>query len=56
MTEPQDHVDHTDRPSTNRPLHGERRPVWKPVLLTVALFATLIVLYLVGTELLVSAG
>lgn len=54
--DPGDHFDHPERPTTNHPLHGERRPVWKPVLITAAVFAVLIVLYLVATELLVSAG
>ena len=51
-----DHFDHEQRPSTNRPLNGERRPVWKPVIITAAVFAVLVVLYLLGTQLLVDAG
>ncbi len=49
--EPGDHFDHPERPTVDQPLHGERRSPWKPLLVTVVVFAVLIALYLLGTNL-----
>lgn len=53
--EPDDHFEHRERASVSRPVNGEKRSPWKPLLLTIALFAALIVLYLLGAQFLVSA-
>jgi hypothetical protein len=56
MTDPHPPDDReTPAPSTNRPLNAERRPVVKPVLLLVLFVVVLVGLYLIGTEVLVSA-
>lgn len=41
--------DHPERPTSDQPLNGPRRSTVKPLLLTVAVFAVLIALYLAGT-------
>lgn len=48
--EPGDHFDHPERPSVEQPLNGPRRGRWGPLLLTVVVFAVLIALYLLGTN------
>jgi hypothetical protein len=48
--EPGDHFDHPERPSTDQPLNGPRRSTLKPLLLTLVVFAVLIALYLLGTQ------
>ena len=47
--------DERDEPTTDQPLHGEKRPRIKPVLLTIALFAALALLFWFGFEVLISA-
>lgn len=47
--EPGDHFDHPARPTVDQPLHGERRSPLKPLLITVAVFAVLALLYWAGT-------
>jgi hypothetical protein len=44
-----------DQPTVNTPLHGEKRGPLKPLLVTVALFATLALLYWLGVEFLIDA-
>lgn len=43
--------DHPERPTSDQPLNGPRRSTLKPLLLTVVVFAVLIALYLLGTQL-----
>lgn len=40
-------------PTTDKPLHGERRPVWPAVLATLALVVGLVAFYLFGLDVLV---
>lgn len=47
--EPGDMFDHPERPTSDQPLNGPRRSTAKPLLLTVVVFAVLIVLYFLGT-------
>lgn len=49
--EPGDHFDHPERPTVERPIGGPRRTPWKPLLVTIVVFAVLIALYLLGTQL-----
>jgi hypothetical protein len=58
MTPPDDtdHFDHPQRPTSDQPLGGPRRSTLKPLLLTVLVFAILIVLYLLGTAFLTDGG
>ena len=51
MPESGDHFDYPDHPSTDQPLHGPRRSTAKPLLITLVVFAVLIALYLLGTQL-----
>ena len=44
-----------DEPTVNTPLHGETRGAFKPLLVTIALFATLALLYWLGVEFLIDA-
>lgn len=44
-----------DRPTTDHPLHGRRRPLAGPVLITLGVIALLVVLYLLGVTYLVPA-
>lgn len=53
--DPDDHFEHHERASVSKPINGEKRSPWKPLLITIILFATLIVLYLLGTQYLVAA-
>lgn len=53
--EPGDHFDHPERPTVGQPAGGQRRSPLKPALITLLVFAVLIGLYLLGTEVLVSA-
>lgn len=53
--EPDDHFEHHERASVSRPINGEKRSPWKPLFITVLLFAALIVLYLLGAQYLVAA-
>lgn len=47
-TDPDDHFEHEQRPTPNQPLGGPRRSTIKPLLITLAVFAVLIALYLIG--------
>jgi len=47
--EPGDMFDHDERPTSDQPLHGERRSTAKPLAITVAVFLVLGVLYWLGT-------
>jgi hypothetical protein len=52
-----DHFEHAERPTVNQPLGGgPRRSTLKPLLITIAVFAVLIALYLLGTVLLTDGG
>ena len=42
-------------PTVDTPLHGEKRGAFKPLVITVALFATLALLYWLGVEFLIDA-
>ena len=44
-----------EAPTVSKPIHGEERPAFKPLLITVAVFAVLIVLYLLGAQYLIPA-
>jgi hypothetical protein len=48
--EPGDHFDHPGRPTSNQPLNGPRRSTAGPLLLTIVVFAVLVGLYLLGTQ------
>lgn len=48
--EPGDHFDHPERPSKDQPLNAERRSTLRPLVLTLVVFAVLIALYLLGTQ------
>lgn len=48
--------EHRDRPTTNHPLNGPRRPVWKPLILLVVFIAALVLVYLFGLTVLVPSG
>jgi hypothetical protein len=41
--------DHDERPTVNQPANGERRSTIKPLVLTVAVFVVLGILYWLGT-------
>jgi hypothetical protein len=47
--------DDRDRPTTDQPLHGRKRPLAGPVLITLGVIALLVVLYLLGVTYLVPA-
>lgn len=49
-TEPGDHFEHPERPTRDQPLHGPRRSTLTPLLVTVLVFAVLVGLYLLGTN------
>lgn len=49
------HDEHQEMPTVDKPLHGPRRGPWKPLLVTVLVFAVLIALYLIGVTFLVPA-
>ena len=47
--------DDRDRPTADHPLHGRRRPMAGPLLITLGVIALLVVLYLLGVTYLVPA-
>lgn len=51
-----DHFEHAERPTVNQPIGGPRRSTLKPLVITIVVFAVLIALYLLGTELLTDGG
>ena len=48
--EPGDHFDHRRQPTSDQPLNAGRRSTAKPLVLTIVVFAVLIALYLLGTQ------
>ena len=54
--EPGDHFDHPERPTTEQPIGGPRRSPWKPLVVTVLVFAVLIALYLLGAATFIDQG
>jgi hypothetical protein len=48
--------EHRDRPTTNHPLNGPKRPTWKPLIYLVLILAALVLIYLVGLAVLVPSG
>ncbi|WP_181311935.1 hypothetical protein [Nocardioides campestrisoli] len=55
MATPDEQAQKRTLPTTDQPLNGPRKGPWKPLLVTVAVFAVLIGLYLLGVAFLVPA-
>ena len=45
--------EHQEEPTASKPLFGEKRPVWKPLIYLLLLIAALVLIYLFGLTVLV---